>query len=83
MTLIKRTLANIIVNLLIIVSFFVFVNCFGKQEMWPVMVSGAVFASILMFYLYDKKMKSLKIVFDKQIALSVTPDRKTGVTAKR
>lgn len=47
MTLIKRTLANIIVNLLIIVSFFVFVNCFGKQEMWPVMVSGAVFASFL------------------------------------
>jgi hypothetical protein len=47
MALIKRTLLNLIVNLLIIVSFFVFINCFGKQEMWPLLLSGAVFASFL------------------------------------
>ena len=47
MTLIKRTLLTVIVNALIIVSFFVFVNCFGKQELWPVMVSGIFFAAFL------------------------------------
>lgn len=47
MTLIKRTLATLIVNVLIIASFFVFVNCFGKEEMWPLLVSGSIFASFL------------------------------------
>ncbi|WP_224999965.1 hypothetical protein [Cesiribacter sp. SM1] len=47
MTLIKKTLFTLIINLLIIVSFFVFVNCFGKQEMWPVIVSGMFFATFL------------------------------------
>ena len=47
MTLIKRTLLTVIVNALIIVSFFVFVNCFGKQELWPVVVSGIFFAAFL------------------------------------
>ena len=40
MDLVKRTALTLIVNLLIIASFFVFVNCFGKQEIWPVVVSG-------------------------------------------
>lgn len=47
MALIKRTLLNMIVNLLIIVSFFVFVNCFGKQEAWPLLLSGTFFAIFL------------------------------------
>lgn len=40
MNIIKKTLLAIVVNLLIIASFFVFVNCFQKQELWPVVVSG-------------------------------------------
>ena len=40
MNIIKKTLLAIVVNLLIIASFFVFVNCFQKQEIWPVVVSG-------------------------------------------
>lgn len=40
MNLIKKTLLAVIVNVLIIASFFVFVNCFNKQEVWPVVVSG-------------------------------------------
>lgn len=47
MTLIKRTALTLIVNLLIIVSFFVFVNCFGKQELWPIVVSGIFLLSFL------------------------------------
>lgn len=47
MTLIKRTLLTLIVNALIIASFFVFVNCFGKQELWPLVVSGIFFAAFL------------------------------------
>ena len=40
MNIIKKTFLAIVVNLLIIASFFVFVNCFQKQEIWPVVVSG-------------------------------------------
>lgn len=40
MSLIKRTALTLIVNILLIASFFVFVNCFNKQEMWPLVVSG-------------------------------------------
>lgn len=47
MTLIKKTISTLIINLLIIVSFFVFVNCFGKQEIWPVIVSGLFVALFL------------------------------------
>ncbi|AHM61534.1 hypothetical protein D770_16400 [Flammeovirgaceae bacterium 311] len=47
MTLIKKTISTLITNLLIIVSFFVFVNCFGKQELWPIITSGLFFALFL------------------------------------
>jgi membrane protein YdbS with pleckstrin-like domain len=40
MNIVKRTVLAVVVNLLIIASFFVFVNCFQKQELWPVVVSG-------------------------------------------
>lgn len=40
MNLIKKTVLAVVVNVLIIASFFIFVNCFNKQEMWPVVVSG-------------------------------------------
>lgn len=40
MNLIKKTVLVVVVNVLIIASFFIFVNCFNKQEMWPVVVSG-------------------------------------------
>lgn len=40
MNVVKKTVLAVIVNVLIIASFFVFVNCFNKQELWPVVVSG-------------------------------------------
>lgn len=40
MNVVKKTALAVIVNVLIIASFFVFVNCFNKQELWPVVVSG-------------------------------------------
>lgn len=40
MNVVKKTVLAVVVNVLIIASFFVFVNCFNKQELWPVVVSG-------------------------------------------
>lgn len=51
MNLVKRTALTLIVNLLIIVSFFVFVNCFGKQEIWPLVVSGIFLLAFLLIKL--------------------------------
>ncbi|EMR00765.1 hypothetical protein [Cesiribacter andamanensis] len=48
MQVIKKTAQALILNLLIIVSFFVFVNCFGKQEIWPIVVSGMFLLSFLL-----------------------------------
>jgi hypothetical protein len=47
MQVIKKTALALILNLLIIVSFFVFVNCFGKQEVWPIVVSGMFLLTFL------------------------------------
>lgn len=47
MNIVKKTLLAIVVNLLIIASFFVFVNCFQKQEIWPVVVSGIFLLSFV------------------------------------
>jgi hypothetical protein len=47
MSLITRTALTLIVNILIIASFFVFVNCFNKQEMWPLVVSGIFMVSFV------------------------------------
>lgn len=51
MNIVKKTLLAIVVNLLIIVSFFVFVNCFQKQELWPVVVSGIFLLSFIVIKL--------------------------------
>lgn len=51
MNIIKKTLLAIVVNLLIITSFFVFVNCFQKQELWPVVVSGIFLLSFVVIKL--------------------------------
>ena len=42
MKIIKKTFQAVVLNLLIIASFFVFVNCFNKQELWPVVLSGGL-----------------------------------------
>lgn len=42
MKIIKKTFQAVVLNLLIIASFFVFVNCFQKQELWPVIISGGL-----------------------------------------
>ena len=42
MKIIKKTFQAVVLNLLIISSFFVFVNCFQKQELWPVVLSGGL-----------------------------------------
>ncbi len=51
MNIIRKTLLALIVNLLIIASFFVFVNCFQKQELWPVVVSGIFLLSFVVIKL--------------------------------
>ena len=51
MNILKKTLLAVIVNLLIIASFFVFVNCFNKQELWPVVVSGIFLLSFIVIKL--------------------------------
>lgn len=47
MNIVKKTVLALVVNLLIIVTFFVFVNCFQKQELWPVVVSGIFLLSFI------------------------------------
>ncbi|WP_017731038.1 hypothetical protein [Nafulsella turpanensis] len=48
MKIIKKTFQAMVLNLLIIASFFVFVNCFNKQELWPVVVSGSLLMAFIL-----------------------------------